>query len=62
MKIKHYLYNTFLIEEGNTKIAIDPGQNLWMFKLQSLIPKSEWNDITHILHMETPIITGSPTE
>jgi L-ascorbate metabolism protein UlaG (beta-lactamase superfamily) len=49
MKIKYYLYNAFLIEENNTKIAIDPGQNLWIFKLQSLIPKSEWNDITHIL-------------
>ena len=49
MKIKHYLYNAFLIEEGKTKIAIDPGQNLWIFKLQSLIPKSEWSDITHIL-------------
>lgn len=49
MKIKHYLYNAFLIEDGRTKIAIDPGQNLWIFKLQSLIPKSEWSDITHIL-------------
>ena len=49
MKIKHYLYNTFLIEDGKTKIAIDPGQNLWIFKLSSLIPKSEWSSITHIL-------------
>ncbi len=49
MKIKHYLYNAFLIENDNTKIAIDPGQNLWMFKLGSLIPKSEWKSITHLL-------------
>ncbi len=49
MKIKHYLYNAFLIKDGNTKIAIDPGQNLWIFKLCSLIPKSEWNSISHIL-------------
>ena len=49
MKIKHYLYNTFLIESGDKKIAIDPGQNLWMFKLGSLIPKSEWESITHLL-------------
>ncbi len=27
MKIKHYLYNAFLIEDGKTKIAIDPGQS-----------------------------------
>lgn len=49
MKIKHFLYNAFIIENGKTKIAIDPGQNLWMFKLSSLIPKSEWESITHLL-------------
>ena len=49
MKIKHYLYNAFIIENGKTKIAIDPGQNLWLFKLGSLIPKSEWESITHLL-------------
>lgn len=49
MKIKHYLYNSFIIENGKTKIAIDPGLNLWIFKLGSLIPKSEWSDVTHVL-------------
>jgi len=49
MKIKHYLYNTFIIENGKVKIAIDPGQNLYLFKLGSLIPKAEWSSITHIL-------------
>ena len=49
MKIKHFLYNSFLIENGKNKIAIDPGQNLWIFNLISLIPKSEWKSITHIL-------------
>ena len=49
MKITHYLYNTFLVEAGGAKIAIDPGQNLWMFKLKSLIPKSEWPTVTHIV-------------
>ena len=49
MKIKHYLYNTFIIENDRVKIAIDPGQNLYLFKLGSLIPKSEWSSITHIL-------------
>jgi L-ascorbate metabolism protein UlaG (beta-lactamase superfamily) len=49
MKIKHYLYNTFIIENDRIKIAIDPGQNLYLFKLGSLIPKSEWSTITHIL-------------
>ena len=50
MKITHYLYNTFLIEEGNKKIAIDPGGLfLYYFRLTTLIPKSEWQGITHIL-------------
>jgi len=49
MKIKHFLYNAFLIEDEEVKIAIDPGQNLWLFKLDSLIPKSEWQGVTHIL-------------
>jgi L-ascorbate metabolism protein UlaG (beta-lactamase superfamily) len=49
MKIRHFLYNTFLIESKDTKIAVDPGQNLWMFKLASLIPKADWSSLTHIL-------------
>ena len=49
IKITHYLYNAFLIEDRKVKIAIDPGQNLWLFKLKSLIPKAEWPGITHIV-------------
>lgn len=49
MKLRYFLYNAFLIEDSHTKIAIDPGLNLWIGKLSSLIPKSEWSSITHIL-------------
>lgn len=49
MKITHYLYNAFLVEDGDKRIAIDPGQNLWMFDLRSLLPESEWSSITHIV-------------
>jgi L-ascorbate metabolism protein UlaG (beta-lactamase superfamily) len=49
MKIRYFSYNTFLIEHGNIKLAIDPGQNLWLFNLHSLIPKKEWETITHVL-------------
>jgi L-ascorbate metabolism protein UlaG (beta-lactamase superfamily) len=50
MKIRHYLYNTFIIEEDDIKIAIDPGGLfLYYFRMTTLIPKSEWDDITHIL-------------
>jgi len=49
MKLRYFLYNTFLIGNTQTKIAIDPGLNLWIGKLNSLIPQSEWSSITHIL-------------
>lgn len=49
MKITHYLYNAFLIDENDVRIAIDPGQNLWIFKPESLIPKSEWSTVTHVV-------------
>jgi len=49
VKITHYLYNAFLVEEGGTKVAIDPGQNLWIFDLRSLIPEEEWSSVTHIV-------------
>lgn len=49
MKITHFLYNAYLIETGIRKIAIDPGGLfLYYFRLSSLIPKSEWDDVTHI--------------
>lgn len=49
MKLKYFLYNAFLIEDDEAEIAIDPGLNLWLFKLRSLIPKKEWKTITHVL-------------
>jgi len=49
MQITHFLYNAFLVEEGDAKVAIDPGQNLWIFRLKSLIPEREWPTVTHII-------------
>ncbi|MCE2613729.1 MBL fold metallo-hydrolase [Flavobacteriaceae bacterium D16] len=49
MKITHYLYNAFLIESGDKKLAIDPGGLMfYYFRFSSLIPITEWKDITHI--------------
>ena len=49
MKIKFYGYNTFLIESADKKIAIDPGALFfYWFRFTTLIPKSEWESITHI--------------
>ncbi len=49
MKIRHFLYNSFLIESVSNRIAIDPGQYFSIFSFTSLIPKSDWKSITHIL-------------
>ena len=49
MRITHYLYNAFLLDEGDTRVIIDPGQNLWIFALRSLIPEKQWPAATHIV-------------
>ena len=51
MKITFYGYNTFVIKSKDKKILIDPGGGFYLFKgwLKSLVPQSEWTDITHIL-------------
>lgn len=50
MKITYYLYNAFTIESGDKKIAIDPGGLFcYFFRFSSLIPRSQWSSITHIL-------------
>lgn len=49
MKITYYLYNAFIIEWNDKKIVIDPGALFaYWFSFDSLIPKKEWNDVTHI--------------
>jgi len=49
MKIKFYGYNAFIIEAGDKIIAIDPGALFfYWFRFTTLIPKSEWKNITHI--------------
>jgi len=49
MKITHYLYNTFVIESGDKRIAIDPGAELYFVRFfNTILPKSEWDNITHI--------------
>jgi L-ascorbate metabolism protein UlaG (beta-lactamase superfamily) len=49
MRITHYLYNAFLVEEGGIKVAIDPGQHFSLFDFRSLIPEKEWPTVTHIV-------------
>ena len=49
MRITHYRYNAFLVEEGGSKVAIDPGQNFYIFDFRSLIPEEEWPTVTHIV-------------
>ena len=49
MKITHYLYNAFLIDEGDISVGIDPGQYFYLFDFRSLIPEERWPTITHIV-------------
>ena len=49
MKITYYLYNAFIIEWEDKKIAIDPGALFaYWFSFASLIPKEDWSGVTHI--------------
>ncbi|MHA2365551.1 MAG: MBL fold metallo-hydrolase [Candidatus Hodarchaeales archaeon] len=49
MKITYYGYNAFIIEIGKKIIGFDPGGDFYLFKFfKSLIPKSEWQGITHL--------------
>lgn len=49
MKITYYGYNSFLVEEGDIKVAIDPGASLYLFKLGPVIPRESWPSITHVV-------------
>lgn len=48
MWITYYNYNTFLIEHENKKLIIDPGGDLYLFNLKSLLPRSLWEGLTHV--------------
>lgn len=49
MKITYYLYNSFVIEWNDKKIAMDPGALFaYYLSFATLIPKSEWKGITHV--------------
>ena len=56
MKITHYLYNTFLVEEGDKKIAIDPGALfLLFFQIDHLDPEIGMaRHHSHIRHTRGP--------
>ncbi len=49
MQIRYFGYNGFLVQEGTTKIALDPGASLYLFGLGPIIPRSEWPDVTHVV-------------
>ncbi|MCW8900789.1 MAG: MBL fold metallo-hydrolase [Gammaproteobacteria bacterium] len=49
MKIKYYGYNAFVIEHAGLKLVIDPGKDLWILNLDSLVPRKEWQQVSHIL-------------
>jgi len=49
MRVTFYGYNTFVVRSDDKKIVIDPGAELYFFRfLKSNLPRSEYNDVTHI--------------
>lgn len=46
--LKYYGYNGFTIEADSVKVAIDPGASLYLPGLGSVIPRCEWDGVTHI--------------
>ena len=51
LKIRYFSYNAFLVEDDSVKIAIDPGLNMWLFGLGSLIPKQDWSGAVSYTHL-----------
>ena len=49
MNLTYYGYNAFLIEAGNKRIILDPGQDLHWRRLDSLIPRRMWDEVDLIL-------------
>lgn len=49
VQVRYYGYNGFVIEENGHKVVIDPGADLYLLRMRPIIPRSEWNDVTHIV-------------
>ncbi len=49
MRVTYYGYNAFILDDGDRKLAVDPGANLFLLTMKSLIPASEWSTVTHVL-------------
>ena len=46
--IAYYGYNGFVIRAGDKRVAIDPGTSLYLLGLGTVIPKHEWDRVTHV--------------
>ncbi len=50
LRISYYEYNAFIIEYGGKRVAIDPGATFaYYFQFHSVIPKSIWPAVSHIV-------------
>ncbi|MEM1024441.1 MAG: MBL fold metallo-hydrolase [Myxococcota bacterium] len=49
LTITYYGYNGFIIRSGDHKLAIDPGAKLFLLGLGPVIPRQDWNGVTHVL-------------
>lgn len=53
MKITYFGYNNFVLETEDKKIVFDPGADLYLMRYASILPKSLWNEVTHIFITHT---------
>lgn len=48
MRVSYFGYNAFILEESDRKLVFDPGADLRFLLMKSLVPRNEWNGVTHV--------------
>lgn len=49
LRLRHHWCNAFVVECGGATIVVDPGLDLWIGRLGSLVPRARWSEATHVL-------------
>ncbi len=49
VQVRYYGYNGFVVEGNEYKVVIDPGGDLYLLRMRPVIPRTEWNGVTHIV-------------
>jgi L-ascorbate metabolism protein UlaG (beta-lactamase superfamily) len=49
VRLTYYGYNAFVVEGEGKSVVLDPGQNLYWRRMDSLVPKARWHETDLIL-------------